>query len=142
MILYLDTSALVKRYFKEVYSKDVVSKWLDAAEVATSSVAYAETMAAIYRKKREIGYPGDLFQQLINEFRADWISFIRIRVDDELNEYIDKTVASHPLRGFDAVHLASAMILHERFHDDLLFACFDGQLLEAARKEGLRVFPG
>ncbi len=30
MILYLDTSALVKRYFKEPHSNDLLSKWKEA----------------------------------------------------------------------------------------------------------------
>ena len=60
---------------------------------------------------------------------------------DELNEIIDTIVTSHPLRGFDAVHLASAIILHQTLPADLLFACFDEQLLKAAATEGLRVFP-
>ena len=53
MILYLDTSALVKRYFQEPYSDDVLSKWESATQIVTSAVAYAETMATIHRKKRE-----------------------------------------------------------------------------------------
>jgi len=53
MILYLDTSALVKRYFQESYSDEILSRWKSAAQIATSFVAYAETMASLYRKKRD-----------------------------------------------------------------------------------------
>ena len=53
MILYLDTSALIKKYFKEVGSKDVISRWKAATAVVTSTVAYAEVMASIYLKKRK-----------------------------------------------------------------------------------------
>jgi len=141
MILYLDTSALVKRYIKESYTEDIIARWLEAEEVVTSSVAYAEAMAALYRKKRGTGFEDNIMQQLLSEFRKDWSSFIRIRVDDELNEYVDKAIGSHPLRGFDAIHLASAMIMHEKFQSDLLFACFDQKLSQAAQKEGLRAFP-
>jgi predicted nucleic acid-binding protein len=35
MILYLDTSALVKRYFLEPYSEEVISKWRAATEIVT-----------------------------------------------------------------------------------------------------------
>ena len=49
MILYLDTSALVKRYFKEKNSDELIARWRQAAEIFTSSVAYAETMASFYR---------------------------------------------------------------------------------------------
>jgi PIN domain nuclease of toxin-antitoxin system len=51
MILYLDTSALLKKYFKESGSSEVISEWKKADAIATSMVAYAETMAAVFRKK-------------------------------------------------------------------------------------------
>ncbi|HVT17946.1 MAG TPA: hypothetical protein VHQ90_17430 [Thermoanaerobaculia bacterium] len=45
----------------------------------------------------------------------------------------------HPLRGADAVHLASALLLREEGLD-VLFACSDRHLLEAAAAEGLAIF--
>lgn len=141
MILYLDTSALVKRYFKEPYSEEVVSRWREATEIVTSSVAYAEAMASFYRKKRATAFEDELMEQIVSDLRADWHSFIRIQVNDELNEYIDKAIEAHPLRGFDAIHLASAMIMHEKFQADLLFTCFDKKLTQAAQTEGIQTFP-
>jgi hypothetical protein len=62
-------------------------------------------------------------------------------VNDELNVTIDKVFELHPLRGFDAIHLASAMIMHERFGDNLIFACFDQKLIQAAQTEDIQTFP-
>jgi uncharacterized protein len=53
MILYLDTSALVKKYFKEKNTSEVISAWKSSLGIATSAVAYAELLAAVYRKVRE-----------------------------------------------------------------------------------------
>ena len=141
MILYLDTSALVKRYFKEPDSNEVVSRWTQATEIITSSVAYAEASASFYRKKREAQLKDNLIRKIVDSFRSDWYSFIRVEVSDELNEYIDRVVAKHPLRGFDAIHLASAMIMQERLHDAFLFVCFDQRLAQAAQTEGIETFP-
>ena len=141
MILYLDTSALVKRYFKEPYSEEIATRWKQAAEIATSSVAYAETMAAIYRKKRETPFEDGLIERILDNLRADWLSFIRIQVTDELNDYIDKALKTHPLRGFEAIHLASAMIMQEKFKENLLFICFNQKLTQAAQAEGIQTFP-
>ena len=138
MILYLDTSALVKRYFKEPHSGDMAKLWQEAAEIVTSSVAYAEAMAAFHRKKRDAELEEDLLQQVISDLHTDWPTLIRIQVNDELNTHIEKALGSHPLRGFDAIHLASAKIMHDKFQSDLLFACFDQQLNQAAHAEGLR----
>jgi predicted nucleic acid-binding protein len=141
MILYLDTSALVKRYFREPYSDDVISRWKSAEQIVTSSVAYAETMASMYRKKREDGLSDKLIRKTAGIFQRDWESFIRVEVNDALNRYIDSAVDRYPLRGFDAVHLASAMVLYERLPEDFLFACFDEVLARAAGSEGFETFP-
>jgi predicted nucleic acid-binding protein len=141
MILYLDTSALVKRYFREPHSDLIVQKWQSATQIVTSSVAYAETMASIYRKKRESGLSDALIGEVVGFFHSDWQSFIRVEVSDELNKYIDPLVKKYILRGFDAIHLASAMTIYEKLADDLVFACFDRKLLYAARSEGMQTAP-
>ncbi|MBK5101671.1 MAG: type II toxin-antitoxin system VapC family toxin, partial [Desulfobacteraceae bacterium] len=87
MILYLDTSALVKRYFLEPYSDDVISRWKSATQIVTSFVAYAETMASMYRKKREEDLADTLIRKIADSFHQDWESFIRVEVNDELNLY-------------------------------------------------------
>ena len=141
MILYLDTSALVKRYFQEPYSDDVISRWKSATQIVTSFVAYAETMASMYRKKREADLADALIRKIADSFHRDWEGFIRVEVNGELNGYIDRVVEGYPLRGFDAIHLASAMVIHERLPEDFVFACFDDRLASAAQSEGLETFP-
>lgn len=141
MILYLDTSALVKRYFREPYSDDVISRWKSATHIVTSFVAYAETRASIYRKKREGDLADSWLRKIAAAFLRDWESFIRVEVNDELNGYIDRVVEGYPLRGFDAIHLASAMVIRERLPDDFMFACFDDRLVRAAKSEGFDTFP-
>jgi len=141
MILYLDTSALVKRYFREPYSDDVLSRWKSATQIVTSSVAYAETMASMYRKKRETDLADTLIRKIADIFHQDWESFIRVEVNDRLNGYIDRVVERYPLRGFGTIHLASAIVIHERLPEDFVFACFDDKLASAAQSEGLEIFP-
>jgi predicted nucleic acid-binding protein len=141
MILYLDTSALVKRYFNEPYSNDIISKWKSAAQIVSSSVAYAETMSSVYRKKREADLTEPLINKIVDAFQRDWESFIRVEVNDKLNEYIDRVIKKHPLRGFDAIHLSSAILIRERIPEEFVFACFDERLTGAARSEGIQTFP-
>ncbi|MCK9365172.1 MAG: type II toxin-antitoxin system VapC family toxin [Syntrophales bacterium] len=141
MILYLDTSALVKRYFKEPYSDEIIFRWKSAVQIVTSFVAYAETMASINRKKREAELADTLIREAVDSFLRDWESFIRVEVSGEINGYIDRVVEKYPLRGFDAIHLASALAIREVLPEDFVFACFDDRLSRAARSEGLQTFP-
>jgi predicted nucleic acid-binding protein len=141
MILYLDTSALLKKYFQETDSDEIIDRWREATGIVTSSVAYAEALASIHRKKREVKFNNGIFEKILHLFRRDWNSFIRVEVTDELNDWIDKVVSHYPLRGFDAIHLASALIVHERLPEEFLFACYDNKLLQAAQSAGLKTLP-
>jgi len=74
-------------------------------------------------------------------FQEDWPSFIIVEVDNRLNETIHKVIANHNLRGFDAIHLASALAVGSAIADDFLFACYDERLRRAAQAEGLNTMP-
>jgi predicted nucleic acid-binding protein len=141
MILYLDTSALLKKYFNEDGSRDIIVRWKEAAGIVTSSVAYAETVASFYRKKREVNINAKSFKVILDTFHRDWGSFIRVEVSDDLNDRIEKAIAKYPLRGFDAIHLASALLVHDFVTGDFLFACYDKKLNLAAQRAGLKTFP-
>lgn len=140
MILYLDTSALVKRYFQESFTAEVLSRWKEAKAIVSSSVAYAETMAVIYRKQREKALGKAETQDLVRTFQTEWQSMIRVEVGEALNPYIDTVLQHHALRGFDAVHLASALLIRAHVGDNIFFACFDHQLNQGARANGLQSF--
>jgi predicted nucleic acid-binding protein len=137
MILYLDTSALVKKYFKEKNSPEVISAWKSSLGIAASAVAYAELLAAVYRKASETRAKRSLFESVVRLFHEDWLSFIIVEVDNRLNETIHKVIANHSLRGFDAIHLASALTIGSAVADNFLFACYDERLRRAAQAEGL-----
>ena len=130
----------MKRYFYEPYSDDVISIWKAATQIVTSFVTYAETMASMYRKKRESDLSDTLINNIADSFQREWESFVRVEVNDKLNEYIDRVVKKYSLRGFDAIHLASAIVINERFPEDFVFACFDDRLVDAAQLEGLETF--
>ena len=139
MILYLDTSALVKRYVIEEGTTMVDRLWQKANYVATSVVAYAESVATFSRKTREGLLNNDDFKRIITFLEADYKHFIRIPVSKGLNEIIKRLVEKYPLRGFDAIHLASAILLSEGGLKDIIFLCFDKLLSEAALSEGLNI---
>ena len=141
MILYLDTSALVKIYVKEPGSTKVVSAWKKAIGIATSAVTYAEMLAAFNRKSREERIDPFVMDNLVAAFLKDWKSLIIVDVNDKLNELLPPLIGRHVLRGFDAIHLASALLLNSAVTDSFLFACYDERLLAAARAEALETLP-
>jgi len=142
MILYVDISALVKRYFSEDGSAEVIDWWRQADEIATSSAAYAEAVSWFCRRRRETGgLSEEMFGALMLSFREDWKSLIRVHVTDALNQEIEGLIRVYPLRGLDLVHLASALLVREKAPDDFFFMCYDERLADAARGKGLSVLP-
>ncbi len=55
MILFCDTSALVKLYIQEEFSVEVCAKAEKATAIAVSRISWAETMATLARRVREPG---------------------------------------------------------------------------------------
>ena len=70
MILYMDTSSLVKLYVDEVHS-EAVHRWVQVVNViATSRVAYPETLTALARRRREGDFNEASFQRAAAAFRV------------------------------------------------------------------------
>jgi len=139
MILYLDTSALVKLYAEEPGSVAVKKKVNAARIVSTSRVAYVEARAGFARKFRERELTREEYSQIVGDLERDWKNYFVVEVSEDVVELGGELVERHPLRGFDAFHLASALLLKNRTRSTVSFSCFDERLKKAAQTEGLTV---
>jgi len=139
VILYLDTSALVKLYIPETDSP-TVKQLLDATEMPSlSRIAYAEARAAFARKRREKAVTLRDYRTLVQDFDDDWETFFIVDVSATLIKRAGQLTETFALRGYDAVHLASAVIVAEQGSQPVMFACFDEKLSRTARRQGLTV---
>jgi uncharacterized protein len=102
---------------------------------------YAEAAAAFARRRRELPATADALDQAQHAFRQDWPTIHRVAVDDAVNRRVDELLTRHPLRGADAIHLASALLVRDALQQAVTFACADIKLVAAARAEGLEVQP-
>ena len=135
MILYLDTSSLIKLYLDEDHS-DLVHQWADQAEVlCTSRVAYPEAVAAMARRWRQGDLDDEAFDAARQTLADDWPGFGAVDLNEEAAAELAARLA---LRGFDAIHLAAAVeIAAGSGVVPAFFTSFDEQLNRAARAEGL-----
>jgi predicted nucleic acid-binding protein len=139
VILYCDTSALIKRYVEEEGTEIVDRLWAASLGIATSAVAFAETAATFSRKLREGILTEREYVTTLKMFKTDFDSFILVSITPMLNSLIERLVMEYPLRGFDAIHLSSALMIKGSGSLPIHFACFDHTLNEAALKESLTV---
>lgn len=137
MILYLDTSSLVKLYVAEVHSGRVRG-WTEEAEiVATCRVAYPEMISALTRRAREGDFDKRDYDLLVKTFSKEWQRFAVVDFDEF---DAGRLAAVYGLRGFDAVHLSAAKLLSlAGSSPSVAFSSFDEKLNSAAAAENLIV---
>jgi predicted nucleic acid-binding protein len=141
VIAYFDSSSIVKWFFDEVHM-DLARDARDRAEVCcTSLLAYVDVLSAINRAWRADRCLKSEMEIVRGEFQRIWPDFIWIRVDERLMYQSGQIILGHGLKGFDAIHLASAILLKEEIGErqEILFSCFDKSLNLAARKEGFMI---
>lgn len=134
MILYLDTSSLVKLYVAEAGSEQVRALVDGADVISTSVVAFPEARSAFARLAREGTLTPEELVAVRGDLLRDWESFLKIRVLKRVYEQAGDLTEQHGLRGFDALHLASFQELLSQSEDrEVEFSAFDARLNEAAR---------
>lgn len=153
MILYLDSSALIKHYIQESGSRSLTAKIQAESRRQTgvfmSVAGYAEVLAVFARHLRENLLSRAEFDAVENQFSDDWMFHLgRIELSAGVLGFIPELVRKHPLRGFDAIHLASALWIRDALRlgkslaagRPVTFATSDKQLGRAAAAEGLDTF--
>jgi predicted nucleic acid-binding protein len=141
MNLYLDTSALIKRYIDEAGSTDV-RKWIRSADdKATTLITRAEMSAGMNRSLRMKYLSQKDYGEALEEFRTDWPDFHRLPVNEPLVARADALACEHNLRGYDAIHLAAALTWQELLDAPVTLVTYDRELAEAARASGMAVLP-
>ena len=136
MILYVDTSALVKLYVEEAGTPGVVARVEHADAVATVLVTYAEARAALARHRREGGISTADLRRAVRELDRDWRTYNVVDLSDSLVHSAGALAERHALRGYDAVQLAAVLELRSA-GAPIEFCAFDGRLNRAARRERL-----
>jgi uncharacterized protein len=141
MNLYLDTSALIKRYVEETGSIDVLD-WMDLADViGTGLITRAEVSAALTRIARINKVELQILNKTLDRFRLEWDNFNRLPINEELIARADFLACQHGLRCYDAVHLAAALVWQEALMLPVTLATYDQELAEASKKSGIQVLP-
>jgi predicted nucleic acid-binding protein len=139
VILYLDTSSLVKLYLEEPEA-ETVEMLVDRAEtVATSLVTYAETRSALARAEASVRLSDAGHRNALTVFEDQWATFDVRDVSPPLVRLAGDLAAKHLLRGFDAIHLASVLTLQTEIEEPITFSSADERLMSAAKAEGLTV---
>ncbi len=139
-LYYFDTSALLKRYIVEDGSAWVRTTFEEPeADIVVSQLAIVEGVAALARRARGGAFRPGSVARVIQKLTADFQQqFVVIAVNSEL---IDKAVdlaRQRALRGYDALQLATALVVRSLVAPEVVtFVAADDELIAAAEMEGL-----
>ncbi|MCS7006705.1 MAG: type II toxin-antitoxin system VapC family toxin [Gaiellaceae bacterium] len=129
---YFDTSAFVKLFVDEPGSSEASEIWASARLPMSSRLLYPEARAALAAAVRS-GRAGSRSHALREKLDALARDVAYIEVTSSLAMRAGDLADEYGLRGYDAVHLASC----ESVDDDVVLVAADGELLSAARRNGL-----
>jgi uncharacterized protein len=141
VILYADASLLVKLYLDEAGSESVIELLAQPLTTGTALITRAEVAAALAKAVRLGALARTDAAQSLNEFRSHWPTFLRLRLNEAVAAQADELAWEQGLRGYDAVHLATALTWQGALDEPLLLGTFDRQLWEAGQKVGVSVWP-
>jgi predicted nucleic acid-binding protein len=136
---YFDTSALLKRFTVEK-GTPLVQKLLSSDQKsATATIAYAEVYGALSRKNREKQLTATQYHLTCRQFEEDWNNYVRVELRENVLRTARRLIQKYPLRGFDTIHLASALTLKSDLGEQMVFIAADDRLLSAAKSESLPI---
>ncbi len=115
---FLDSSALVKRYVPETGSA-----WIRALSAPNTGnsliiarITWVEVKSAITRREREGSLTPSDRKLIVQKFRSDLNNQYQvIELDVTVAERASQLVEQYPLRAYDAVQLASVLLLQSAF---------------------------
>lgn len=139
MILFCDTSALAKLFIDEEHSGQMLEAAQQASAISVCRIAWAEMMAAMARRAREIPEDADTIDSGRTRFEQMWLDFAVIEINQTLVKLAGDIAEAFALRAYDSVQLAAAQRLHQGANGQMTFACFDKRLQKAAAVLGLQV---
>lgn len=140
-VVYLDASALVKRYVAEEGTEAVQALLARAEVMGTVAITQVEVAAALAKAVRMELLTRDEAASALEAFREDWQALERLQVTELVLSRAADLAWERGLRAYDATHLAAALIWQEMLGEPVTMATFDRELWEASRVSGLDIWP-
>lgn len=134
MITYIDTSTLLKLVVEEAGSDVAAVIWDSADALASVGLVVVEVRAALAEAHRAGRLTADQHREAKREGEALIEELHLVDVGEGLIAAAADLTEAEGLRGYDAVHLAGALLVEAE-----ILTSADGALCEAAAGQGLHI---
>ena len=122
MLIFMDTSALVKRYIDEEGSAEVDEYYTSENRIAITPITEIEFHSALKRKLVNESISSSTYDDAMVAWQMEKQSYDLVRFDDRLRQCAISTLKRHQLRTLDALQLASAIMADLDGGDEFLVA--------------------
>lgn len=138
---FLDTSALVKIYHREIGSDYCLALYEEQSNLIISELARVELHSAIFRKQREGELGQRALKAVMQRFERDCeeryeVLHVASLVYDEACRLLSRDAGAYGLRTLDSLQLATFLTYCEKGQDS--FVCADRKLAAVAEREGMQ----
>lgn len=137
-ITYFDSSALIKLMIKEENSAQAALLWDGSGRVISSAIVYPEVRAALASAHRSRRISIKNFNKCKQRWERLWMEINTVSPRRDVLLRAGELAEIYKLRGYDAVHLSSAMCFPPEM---VTMVTWDNRLGEAAFRAGLRTEP-
>jgi predicted nucleic acid-binding protein len=137
-IVYFDSSAFVKLVVEEEGSDIAAALWDGCDAAVASRLAYSEVRAALAAAGRDHRLDVDAQRQAEAAWEEYWAATRPVELSEPVAFYAGELAGQYALRGADAIHLASALVIGV---DKLVFAAWDRRLRAGIEAAGIRLAP-
>ena len=134
MIAYFETSAFLKLVVEEPGSERAAAIWRDSESAVSSVLLYPEGRAALAMARRLGRLSPASGRAALAGFEALFADLALVAATVELLHRAGDLAEAHALRGYDAIHLASAQAIA---NDETVVVTADPQFRAAADRIGL-----
>jgi len=141
MIIYCDTSALMKLFVTEQHSETTQKLATESTRLMVSQLTWPEMCAGLARKQRTNKVDAQIAAKALEQLHTQWPRYSRLAVDEDLMIDAGELALRFGLRAYDSVQLASAQRVHRQLGRKLVFCCFDKQLNAAAAALAINIIP-
>ncbi len=140
-IIYLDTSALLKRYVQESGTEALKEAW-PAFQVIGSAVIVQVEMASALAKAGRLGWLiSEEAQHAWDVFLEDLQMLTLVAVNAQVVQLASELAWVYELRGYDATHMAAALVWQRELGETVSLGTFDRQLWNAGQQAGMGLWP-
>lgn len=135
MVVYFDTSALVKRYIKEEGTEKVRDLFRKVKSIIVSGITKVELASTLKRSLIEKRIKESEYEKIWERIQKDFMDFQVVRFDEQVESRAIETIEKHQIKTMDAIQIASFFLAK---NEEILFVSCDTKMLNVIEAEKIK----